>query len=59
MIIPIIDLASETEFVMSTAKRLLADIRELGPDIGARVAEIEAGRRISRPRRCKGDCECN
>jgi indole-3-acetate monooxygenase len=32
--------------MMSTAKRLLADIRELGPDISARAAEIEAGRRI-------------
>ncbi|HJX21375.1 MAG TPA: acyl-CoA dehydrogenase family protein, partial [Steroidobacteraceae bacterium] len=31
---------------MSTAKRLLADIRELAPDISARTAEIEAGRRI-------------
>jgi alkylation response protein AidB-like acyl-CoA dehydrogenase len=30
----------------STARRLLADIRELAPDITARAAEIEAGRRI-------------
>ncbi len=29
-----------------TAKRLLADIRELAPGIAARAAEIEAGRRI-------------
>jgi hypothetical protein len=30
----------------NTAKRLLADIRELAPDISSRAAEIEAGRRI-------------
>jgi hypothetical protein len=30
----------------STAKRLLADIRRSAPDITARAAEIEAGRRI-------------
>jgi alkylation response protein AidB-like acyl-CoA dehydrogenase len=29
-----------------TAQRLLADIRELGPHITSRAAEIEAGRRI-------------
>src|SRR5260221_11319844 len=29
-----------------TSQRLLADIRELAPDITARAAEIEAGRRI-------------
>jgi alkylation response protein AidB-like acyl-CoA dehydrogenase len=29
-----------------TAKRLLADIRELAPEITARAAEIEAGRRV-------------
>jgi hypothetical protein len=28
------------------AKRLLDDIRDLAPDITARAAEIEAGRRI-------------
>ena len=28
------------------AERLLADIRDLAPDITSRVAEIEAGRRI-------------
>jgi hypothetical protein len=32
--------------MMNTAKRLLADIRELAPGITARTAEIEAGRRI-------------
>jgi alkylation response protein AidB-like acyl-CoA dehydrogenase len=32
--------------VTSTANRLLADIRQLAPDITARAAEIEAGRRI-------------
>jgi alkylation response protein AidB-like acyl-CoA dehydrogenase len=32
--------------VTSTANRLLADIRELAPNITARAAEIEAGRRI-------------
>jgi indole-3-acetate monooxygenase len=32
--------------MMRTAKRLLVDIRELAPDITARAAEIEAGRRI-------------
>ena len=32
--------------MMTTAKRLLADIRELAPDITARAAEIEAARRI-------------
>ena len=32
--------------MMITAKRLLVDIRELAPDITARAAEIEAGRRI-------------
>jgi indole-3-acetate monooxygenase len=32
--------------MMSTARRLLADIRELAPHITARAAEIEAGRRI-------------
>jgi alkylation response protein AidB-like acyl-CoA dehydrogenase len=32
--------------MMSRAKRLLADIQELAPDITARAAEIEAGRRI-------------
>jgi alkylation response protein AidB-like acyl-CoA dehydrogenase len=32
--------------MMSTAERLLADIRELTPYISARAAEIEAGRRI-------------
>jgi alkylation response protein AidB-like acyl-CoA dehydrogenase len=30
----------------TTAKRLLADIGELAPDITTRAAEIEAGRRI-------------
>ena len=30
----------------STAKRLLADIKELAPAITARSTEIEAGRRI-------------
>jgi hypothetical protein len=30
----------------STRARLLADIRELAPDITARAAEIEAGRRV-------------
>jgi alkylation response protein AidB-like acyl-CoA dehydrogenase len=30
----------------TTAKRLLADIQELAPDITKRAAEIEAGRRI-------------
>src|SRR5882724_5408264 len=30
----------------NTAKRLLADIRELAPEIAARAAEIEAERRI-------------
>jgi alkylation response protein AidB-like acyl-CoA dehydrogenase len=29
-----------------TAKRLLADIQKLAPDIKSRAAEIEAGRRI-------------
>ncbi len=33
-------------FKAGTAKRLLADIQELAPVITARVAEIEAGRRI-------------
>jgi hypothetical protein len=32
----------------NTAKRQLADIRELAPDISSRAAEIEAGRRIDR-----------
>jgi hypothetical protein len=37
----------------NTAKRLLADIRELAPDISLRAAEIEAARRIppDRPKR--------
>jgi alkylation response protein AidB-like acyl-CoA dehydrogenase len=30
----------------TTAERLLADIRELAPDIAARTAELESGRRI-------------
>ena len=30
----------------TTVERLLADIRELAPDITARAAELEAGRRI-------------
>jgi hypothetical protein len=38
--------ALDTAFMANTAKRLLADIRELAPDIKARAAEIEAGRRI-------------
>jgi alkylation response protein AidB-like acyl-CoA dehydrogenase len=37
---------AETVYVTSTANRLLADIRQLAPDITARAAEIEAGRRI-------------
>src|SRR5690242_4193097 len=37
---------SEIAFMTSTAKRLLADIRRSAPDITARAAEIEAGRRI-------------
>ena len=38
------DAASST--TRTTVERLLADIRELAPDISARAAEIEAGRRI-------------
>jgi alkylation response protein AidB-like acyl-CoA dehydrogenase len=37
---------SDTPLARDTARRLLADIRELAPDIIARAAEIEAGRRI-------------
>jgi alkylation response protein AidB-like acyl-CoA dehydrogenase len=43
---PIVNAFSGTTSVTSTAKRLLADIRELAPDISSRAAEIEAGRRI-------------
>src|SRR6202035_4612660 len=39
---------SDTTLMTNTAKRLLADIRELAPDISSRAAEIEAGRRIDR-----------
>src|SRR5258708_3860338 len=38
--------ASDMAIMAHTAQRLLADIRELAPDITARAAEIEAGRRI-------------
>lgn len=37
---------SDMALMAHTAKRLLADIRELAPDITARAAEIEAERRI-------------
>jgi indole-3-acetate monooxygenase len=40
------DRANFQVFKARTAKRLLADIQELAPVITARVAEIEAGRRI-------------
>jgi hypothetical protein len=39
---PIVNAFSGTTSVTSTAKRLLADIRELAPDISSRAAEIEA-----------------
>jgi alkylation response protein AidB-like acyl-CoA dehydrogenase len=37
---------SDTALMTDTAKRLLADVRQLAPDITPRAAEIEAGRRI-------------
>ena len=37
---------SNTTPTTNTATRLLADIRELAPDITSRAAEIESGRRI-------------
>jgi len=40
------DRANFQVFKARTAKRLLADIQELAPVVTARIAEIEAGRRI-------------
>ena len=40
---------SDTALRATTAKRLLADIREMAPEITARAAEIEAARRVPVP----------
>jgi hypothetical protein len=41
------DVFFDTSHTVYTAKRLLADIRGLAPDIAARAAKIEAGRRVA------------
>src|SRR5271163_3262373 len=40
------DVCSDTNNMGGTCKRLLSNIQELAPNITARAAEIEAGRRI-------------
>jgi hypothetical protein len=40
------NVCSDTTLTVDTAQRLLADIHVLAPDITARAAEIEAGRRM-------------